>query len=432
MIDRKGRGSVWSMALLMLLMAGLWACGGRQTSQTAEDDVVASAYLDQEDSFGLVNVPYRGPSDALVTIVEYSDYQCPYCQRAETVVDQIFEQWGQDVRLFYKDFPLAFHTQAKPAARAARAAREQGVFWPYHDLLFANQSRLNDELYEELAVMLKLDMEQFREAMHPPLADRDGKTAAWEIDSVPTFFINGARIRGAVPVQRFAPLIARERGEMQKLLDQGLSREEALTIRIAHNREEDAQREQVNRRAKQKQNDQVIPIVLDDAVPVMGSKDAPVTLVVYVDYQCPFCANFEKTVQDIMADQELGPHIRLAVRMFPLPFHAQANTAAEAALEAHAQGKFWAYQEQLWAYSSALSKERFVEIAQQVGLDIPRFEKALRDGRHRQRVEDEVIEAQLMGVTGTPTWFVNGHVQRGALAPEDVRRILKDALDEAE
>ncbi len=86
--------------------------------------------------------PQRGPGDAWVTIVEFSDFQCPYCGAAEPTVQAVLAAYPQDARLVYKHFPLSFHVNARPAANAAECARAQGDFWEMHDLLFANQAAL--------------------------------------------------------------------------------------------------------------------------------------------------------------------------------------------------------------------------------------------------------------------------------------------------
>src|SRR5215472_15804601 len=111
----------------------------------------------------LANSPMRGPSDAKVTIVEFADYQCPFCGQAEALVTQVLQDYPKDVRLVYKQFPLAtIHPQAMAAAKASLAAGRQGKYWEMHDLHFRNQRDLSPEKLSQLAGSLQLDVMQFQ------------------------------------------------------------------------------------------------------------------------------------------------------------------------------------------------------------------------------------------------------------------------------
>ena len=112
--------------------------------------------VSMEDSAGSI-----GPSNAPITIVEFSDYQCPFCQRAEGSVKEVQKKYGDKVRLVYMDFPLPMHTNALKAAQAARCAGDQGKYWEYHDALFADQSKLDKAGLKATADKLKLDGKKF-------------------------------------------------------------------------------------------------------------------------------------------------------------------------------------------------------------------------------------------------------------------------------
>ena len=145
-------------------------------------------------------VPAFGPADAKVTVVEFSDFQCPYCSRAATVVDQIKEKYGTRVRFVFRQFPLPMHENARGAAEAALAANAQGKFWEFHDKMFQNQSKLSRDSLEGFAKEAGLDVAAFKKAL-------DSKTYAADVDSdmklgesvavngTPTMFINGARVQ---------------------------------------------------------------------------------------------------------------------------------------------------------------------------------------------------------------------------------------------
>src|SRR5260370_9926860 len=108
--------------------------------------------------------PIKGAKDALVTIVQFSDYQCPFCSRVEPTINKVMEDYKGKVRVAWRDLPLPFHPNAMPAAIAARAAGEQGKYWEMHDKIFANQQTLDRPTYEKYAQELGLNIGQKRAA----------------------------------------------------------------------------------------------------------------------------------------------------------------------------------------------------------------------------------------------------------------------------
>jgi protein-disulfide isomerase len=161
------------------------------------------------------NSPSRGPAAAPVEIVEFSDFQCPYCLRAHPTVDQLLKAYGDRVRFVYRHYPLPGHPNARPAAEAAECADEQGKFWPYHDKLFATQSKLSDADLKQDAAELGMDASKFNACVdsHKYAAKvetdmRAGQDAG--VDGTPAFFINGRMISGAQPYDVFKKVIDEE------------------------------------------------------------------------------------------------------------------------------------------------------------------------------------------------------------------------------
>jgi protein-disulfide isomerase len=158
----------------------------------------------------------RGASDAPVTIVEFSDFQCPYCQKAYVTVRSLLEKYPDKVRLAYRDFPLSqIHPQADLAAEASRCALEQGKFWEYHDLLFENPSRLDREFLEQHAAVLALDGQEFAVCLdsgrHKPAIEQDRQEGLRAgVSGTPGFFINGIFVSGAQPLSAFEKIIDSE------------------------------------------------------------------------------------------------------------------------------------------------------------------------------------------------------------------------------
>jgi protein-disulfide isomerase len=145
-------------------------------------------------------LPMRGSPMAQVTIVEFSDFECPHCGRSHPIINQILREHEGQVRVFFRHYPLSSHPRAMPAARAAVAAGEQGRFWEMADLLFSHQRRLEDEDLERYAAELGLHLERFRAAMRSPETqariERDREEGRrLGVDATPTFFVNGRRFR---------------------------------------------------------------------------------------------------------------------------------------------------------------------------------------------------------------------------------------------
>lgn len=159
--------------------------------------------------------PSKGPADAPIELVEFSDFQCPFCQRAYPTVEQVLKAYEGRIRFVYRHLPLPNHPAARPAAEASACAGQQGQFWPFHDRLFANPNQLTDAGFKAHAAALGLDTAKFNACVdsHQTKAevDRDLKDANDAgVSSTPSFFINGRSLDGAQPFAAFKRLIDEE------------------------------------------------------------------------------------------------------------------------------------------------------------------------------------------------------------------------------
>jgi protein-disulfide isomerase len=163
---------------------------------------------------GTGSVPPRGNAQAAVTIVEFADYECPYCKQAADTVKQVLDTYGDQVRFAYRDFPLDMHPNARPAAEAAHCAGAQGKFWEYHDQLFAS-SDLSATRLDAVADELGLDRKKFDACMNNDTfvarIDKDlADGSALGIDGTPVFYVNGRLLDGAQPFEKFKEIIDEE------------------------------------------------------------------------------------------------------------------------------------------------------------------------------------------------------------------------------
>jgi protein-disulfide isomerase len=163
----------------------------------------------------IAGAPAKGPADAPVTIVEFSDFQCPFCRRAGPTLEKIQEVYGSSVRIVWKHHPLDMHRDAPAAHRASVAAQQQGKFWEFHDKLFDNQESLDLETFKQHARDLGMDLARFEQDLSSPETTKpiDADTAearSLGVTGAPAFFINGRYLRGAKPFEDFARLISAE------------------------------------------------------------------------------------------------------------------------------------------------------------------------------------------------------------------------------
>jgi protein-disulfide isomerase len=161
--------------------------------------------------------PIRGPEDAPITIIEFSDYECPYCRKWHAeVYGRLFEDYPDQVRMVYRDFPLfSIHPNAMPAAEAANCAYEQGSFWEFHDKLFGMELALSAEAYRQYAQDLGLDVDAFNECVETRRYQDEVQAdyayaSELGVRSTPTFFINGIALVGAQPYEVFQQVIDKE------------------------------------------------------------------------------------------------------------------------------------------------------------------------------------------------------------------------------
>ncbi|GAC1596431.1 MAG: hypothetical protein NVS4B10_05420 [Myxococcales bacterium] len=373
--------------------------------------------------------PARGAKNAKVTIVEFSDFQCPFCNRAQPTVKQIEDTYKDQVRLVWRNEPLSFHPNALPAAKAAMAAARQGKFWQMHDLMFAHQPELSEARYEEWAKQIGLDVGRWKKDKDSQeIADAIAKDAKYgqEIgaDGTPTFFINGKIIAGALPFDAFKPIIDEQIAQADAALKKGVKPEKLYETLVAAN-------------VKAAGTAPAAPPAAPGAAPAptarnvdpgadapsMGGKHPKVTIVEWSDFQCPFCSRVEPTLQQLRT--QYGSKIRIVWKNQPLPFHPNAMPAAEAALAAGEQGKFWQMHDKLFEHQAELSPPLYDKLAKELGLDLQKFHASIEGHKHAAQIQAEMTEGTNVGASGTPTFFINGRKLVGAQPIE----AFKQAID---
>ncbi|HKA14192.1 MAG TPA: thioredoxin domain-containing protein [Myxococcota bacterium] len=170
-------------------------------------------------------------------------------------------------------------------------------------------------------------------------------------------------------------------------------------------------------------------VVDTKGAPVRGDPNAKVAVVEFSDFQCPYCGRSVRTLNQIA--ETYGDKVRIVFKHMPLGMHVNAPAAHAAAEAAHRQGKFWEMHNRIFANQAQMSPEKYREYAREIGLDLARYDRDLADASLKQRIDADVDEAEKLGVTGTPAWFVNGRFVPGAVPFETIKRMLDEDLGKA-
>ncbi len=370
--------------------------------------------------------PMRGSKTAKVTIVEWSDFECPFCGRAIPSMKKIEEVYGRNVRLVFRHQPLPMHQNARLAAEASMAAQEQGKFWEYHDKLFANQRALDRPSLEKYAAEVGLEMTKFKAALDSGRFRAKVESDAREglavgANGTPTFFINGRELIGAQPFEKFKEIIDDEIKKADKLLASGTKPEELYAKLL--------EQAPAARQPSSEHGGSEVTKIEVGVAPVKGPKNAPVTIVEFSDFQCPFCKNVVPTLEAL--EKQYGNKVKVAFKNQPLPFHANARPAAAASLAANAQGKFWEYHDKLFAHQEALDRASLEKYAAELGLDMSKFKAALDSKKFDAQITADATEATRAGAEGTPTFFINGRKLVGAQPLDAFKTIIDEELKKA-
>jgi protein-disulfide isomerase len=382
------------------------------------------------------DAPSKGPADAKVTLVLWSDFECTRCGTFESTLASLAAAHPRDLRIVWKFRPVPDHPNAILASEAALAAGAQGKFWPMHDKLFANPD-LERPTLEEHARQLGLDLARFQAALedrtYAPQVARDLEISEeLAIGNLPTLFINGKRLEyggGGRDQESTAltPAVLRSRVEEElqhatQLLKQGVAASQLYETVIAQGRTQGPSLGELPPLPRG-----VYHVDIGDA-PVRGPANAPLTIVLFSDFQCPYCTRVEKTLERVRA--QYGDKVRIVWKDSPnLEIHQEALTAHEAARAAGEQGHFWEMHDKIFSRPFAIHRAMLDKYALELGLDMDRYRSALETGKFRAAIQqDTAYGVSLAGQGGTPAVFINGRLLPGAFPFETFRQVLDEEL----
>ncbi len=369
-------------------------------------------------------MPARGPSDALVTIVVFTDFQCPFCSRLEPTLEALLERYGRDLRVVHRDNPLPFHDHAELAAEAAREAMAQrgsDGFFRMAALLFENQRDLERASLERYAATLGLDVTRFSAALdghvHLDAVDFDAAEASrLGARGTPSSFINGRALVGAQPIESFTAIIDDELVRARTAIADRRATRATYYERLMRGAPRDPPRAE----SSAPDPDRRYVVRVPARAPGRGAADGALVVQIFSDFQCPFCARIAPTFDALV--ERYGTRVRFVWRNYPLPFHDHAMEAAEAAMEAFAQrgdAGFWAMHDLIFENQRDLDRASLERYATTLGLDIVRFRRALDMHTHQAAIMADMTAIREAGASiGTPTLLVGTRLISGALPVE--------------
>ncbi len=411
-------------------------CGGQADKKPDNKDSKAATATAKQEGPERIKVAldpkgtWKGgsESDALVTIVEFSDFECPFCSRAVPTLEQVHKEYGDKVRVQFRQNPLPFHQNAGPAAEAAVFAHTKGKFWEMHDKLFANQKALTRADLEKYAQELGLPADDFKKALDSGAAKQQ-IAADMEVarkvgaQGTPNFFVNGRPIRGAMPFDAFKKIIDEELATAKQLGGDGKDVYAKLMAKASDG-------PPAPKAPPAPGADAQVFKIPADGEHAKGPKDAKITIIEFSEFECPFCGRVTPTIQQLFKDYE--GKIRLVFKHNPLPFHPHATPASEAAFAAGAQGKFWEMHDKLFANQKALERANLETYAQEIGLDLAKFKADLDSGKFKEQIKKDQDLGAKFGARGTPTFFINGRTLRGAQPIEGFKKTIDEELAKVE
>lgn len=375
-----------------------------------------------------------GPKQAPVTLVIFSNYACYPCHRNWLAMKHLREKYGDKIRVVHRSVNIPGYLANDQAVDAALAAHAQGKFWEMHWRLFKHAKDLSRPVLLAHAKALGLDMARFEEDFDTGAftARRLRDQRAQEllgISAGPMTFVNGALVVGFQPMETWHEIVDQELALTERRIRDG-----ALAANLYKELQESAMSgpirlegssssvELPKPKPKPKLPGQDKPLKAPDAArryavrakdaQGSGPEDAPVVVVEFTDFQCPYCREAHEQRFEALR-KSYGKKLRWESRQLPLPIHPSAKGASQAAWAAGQQGKFWPYHNALLASGSRLGLRRFLAIAKDLGLDLEKFRRDQNSPEAKAAVVHDIAFAAALGVNSTPTVFINGRYLPG-------------------
>ncbi len=431
----------------LLIALGLAGCPSSESTNVAKPGVRIDAERYRvpltSDEFA------RGGETPLVTVVIFTDYACPPCGRTWSVMDNLLEDYGDDLKVVFRSYTVPGFGKGEEAVEAAFAAGAQGKFWEMHGELFEHIGAFDRPTLRKHAQNIGLDVPAFMDALdtgtHAATRMQHRREATrLGIVGLPVSFVNGLYMAGYADEATWHGIIDGEIARSKELLAAGTPRAElyatmmqsASTKRVGTPQgAKKLQEALADKRKLQSPPTDLTPPTHDQRYRIepgastpLGPDDAPVEVVELLDFQCPYCRSAHEELLELR--KQHGDDLQLVVRHVPLEIHVAAKGAAKASVAASKQGKFWPYHDAIFAHEGALDRAAFVQMATELGLDAEQFKADLDSTEVSQAVDDDLRLSLKLGVVATPGFFINGRYVSG-FRPGRLGGVIQEELDAA-
>jgi protein-disulfide isomerase len=343
-----------------------------------------------------------GDKNAKLTLVEFTDYECPFCGRHfRETAPRILKDYVETgkIRYVFNDLPLSMHPHAKKAAEAALCAGEQGKYWEMHDLLFSNQQALDNTNLIAYATRLRLNIPAFQKALEsgkyePQVSANAAEAARLGFTGAPSFAV-GLTQPNDSPIKINRVIIGAQSYEnFQREFADALNPQSAAPAVAAA----------------------IITVPPDPAIGTSisvegkqfkGKKDAKLTLIQFSDYECSFCGQLARdTIPEVLKNYADTGKLKFVFGDLALAGHSHAVKAGEASYCAAEQGRYWEMHDVLFSHQGALEISNFLVYAGDIGLDVARFRQCLDSNRFESQIQQSSAAAQRAGFVSTPVQVI--------------------------
>jgi protein-disulfide isomerase len=368
--------------------------------------------------------PWAGATLPMVTIVVFSDYQCPYCDRFDQTLDQLLGRYGGELRVVYRQFPLPSHREAEFAASVALAAHAQGQFASMHRWLYEHSHALDHRSVADRAATYGLDAQRLLDEVdgdrHAARIDDDLQVGSrFGVTGTPSYFINGRPGSGAQSIEDLDRIIREELELAARLLAAGSTPEQVWARILGASTEVSSPNGSLASSTR-------YPTALT-GLTRRGAANAKVELLMCGDFDCPYCQKSVATLTQLL--QAHPNDLAIFFRNHPLPMHKNARAAHRAAVAADNQGQLWPMFDLLYADTSKRSDADLEAMAKQLGLNLKQFRKDVAAAQTESRIDTELAYCEnTLDAAGTPTFFINGRKLVGAQPLAEFEAVIQAEL----
>ncbi len=411
-------------------------CASKDAAELAARQHGIEAGAQEKGAENLVSLPVdgapvRGERDAPLTVHLFSDLSCEDCRAVYDRLTAEIDGHPGEMRLVFRHAPM--DDMGQQVARAAIAADEQGKFWEFVDTLYDLPALPSQDQWPKVVEAAGLDVERWEQDRRSPMIDAVLEHDAIHAEEVglvqaPTYFVNGIRKVGGVAIQEFDEVIAEEREYVAAMEDAGLSGADISWRRILQNYQPVDWEEVEEQRRRLEAELTVVHVPLGES-PQRGAspQESLVTVVVFVDLRCGYSAQASAELRALVEHYD-DQGMRLVFKHFPLPMHEDAGRLARASVLANQAGAFWDFVDAVYMGETRIDDTNLESTLRDLGWHGEDFEASMEDEEVRAAVENDRRLGEELGITGTPTMYVNGIELVGVYPGPELAPLIEDQI----